>query len=106
MAAITNLTNLTDVTTFYDLIVYDNNITGGLVGLLFIFVLFLILLMISVIKIYPDEFDKSLLAASFPTFGISLILISVGLVNFWYVLTSGLLFSGSALWVWINNRNQ
>ena len=79
---VNNLTNLTNATTFYDLVEYDNQVTNGLMGTMLIIVIFIILLN-TFTKSYPIE--QSLLVSGFLCFGISIFLVAIDLISYLYI---------------------
>lgn len=96
-----NISNLTAGTGLLDLVVYDNQVTGGLLTLGFVIVMFFILLSLSSKNL---EFDKALLFASFGSFIISVLMTSINLLNFSFVFGFGALLALTGLWVYISGR--
>ena len=94
---VTNLTNLTNVQNFFDLVEYTIEVTGGFMGMGFMITLFIILIM-SFMRFY-DGIDQSILAASFLCFGVSIILTSIGLLNFYFIIAFGGMMAIDGFWL-------
>ena len=92
-----NLTELSDVTGIYDLVVFANNSTSELLMGLFVMAIFVIALF--VLKQY--EFDFALLSSSFGAFVISSMLAFIGLLNILYPLAFLAILAFTAFYVFV-----
>ncbi len=93
---VTNLTNLTTAKTFYDIIVFTNQVTNGIVGMMFMLVIFLILLT-QFTKRY--EITEAITASSFLCFVLSIILTSINLLNFSFIIGFGIIFAFGGFYI-------
>lgn len=83
---VTNISNLTKAETFYDIVEYSNQVTDGLLTMLFMIVIFLILFN-QFLKRY--SFEESFLVSSFLCFGLSIMFAAISLLNFWFIIFFG-----------------
>ena len=99
--AITNLTNLTSAQNTYELVKFANDVTLGYLSVLFIISVFIILTIISM-KNY--EFDEALTLSAFISFGISIYLSVIGLINFKFIIFFAVIFSIGGFWIYISKH--
>lgn len=92
---VSNLTNLTGAVNFYDIIVFTNQVTGDLVTMLFMVVIFFILFN-QFIKRY--SFEESFMVSSFLCFGLSIMFAAISLLNFWFIIFFGAFTALSAFY--------
>lgn len=93
---VTNVTDLQSATNFYDIIEYTNDVTEGIMGSMFMVVLFILLIALF-IKRYSIE--ASLAVSSFICFGISLMLVSIGLLSAPFLIFFGTIMGFSSFWL-------
>ena len=90
-----NISGLQNATSFYDVLVYDNYITGQLfMGLFLIALVFIIFMMVK----GREEFEESILIASFAGLVFSIFLKALNLINFLYVLAFIIILAGYAMY--------
>ena len=92
--AITNITNLTGATNFYDIIVFSNQVTNGIMGMMLVVVTFFILL-----SLFTNKYDfaSALMASSFISFVFSILLVSISLLNPFFIFLTGILLAFTVL---------
>ena len=96
-----NISGLQNATSFYDVLVYDNYITGQLfMGLFLIALVFIIFMMVK----GREEFEESILVASFAGLVFSIFLKALNLINFLYVLAFIIILAGSAMYILVVKR--
>jgi len=99
---VTNLSNLTRGNqTFYDIVKYTHDVTNDMMGMMFIVVIFVMLISTFMRR---NDFESSLLVSSFLCFGLSIIMVSIELLNFWFIFMFGAFMAFSALWIRLSNR--
>ena len=100
---VTNISGLQNATSFYDVLVYDNFITGQLfVGLFLIALVFIVFMMVK----GREEFEESILVASFAGLVFSIFLKALNLINFMYVIAFIVLLAGSAMYILVVKRRS
>ena len=80
---VTNLSNLSSAESFYDIVVFTNQVTNNFMGMLFIIIVFVILFSMFIKKY---ELNQSLLVSSFMCFGLSIMLTAIELLEFWFII--------------------
>ncbi len=98
---VTNLTNLTGATDIYSIVVFDNQVTGGIMGMGFIIVIFMMLTM-NFLKGY--DLERSVLASSFLSFMLSIMMTSIGLLNYYFIIAFGVIMAFDGFYVYISSR--
>ena len=91
---VTNLTNLTTSTNFYDIVKFNNDVTSGIFTYMLLLAIFFILLMMFIRQQYSIE--ESFLAAGFLCFAISIFFRAINLISFEVVLILFLITAASA----------
>lgn len=100
--AVTNLTNLTSTQNTYELVIYANQVTNGILFNLFIIVIFIILILISMRRY---EWDEAMTASAFVTFGFSIFFSAFKLLNFKFVIFFGVVAALGAFWLYISGKS-
>ena len=93
---VNNLTNLTGAANFYDIILFTNEVTNGIMGLMLMVVTFFILLSIFTNRY---DFESALMATSLITFILSLFLSSISLINPFFLFLTGGMLAFTVLWM-------
>lgn len=96
-----NLTNLTTVKSFSDILTFTNNITDGVLGIMFMVVL-TIMFLLMFLRRYT--FEESLLAASFLSFVISFFTRAIGFTGFTITISLGIIMCFSGFWVYLSKK--
>ncbi len=98
---VTNLTNLTSAQTFFDILEYDNSVTGGFMTAGFVITIFFIITMLSMRKY---SFEESILLASFFGFVISIGLTAIELLNFVFIIGFATIFVLDGFFVYLSKK--
>lgn len=93
---VTNISGLKNATTFYDILVFTNDVTNGLMSMMFMIVIFVIL---SSMFINRYSFVKTMMVSSFACFGLSIMLVAINLLNFWFIIGFGTMLAMSAFYI-------
>lgn len=102
---VNNLTNLTGTTSFYEIIEFNNSVTDGLFIHLFMVSFFFILFMIFMGKL-NNEIDKALLGCSFLCLLLSITLVAIELLYYYYIFIFGVITGLSVFWVYVNKSKS
>ena len=99
-----NLTNLTTSENLFDIVKYVDNQTNHIVGLMLMVSLLTIILFIHLKRGY--DVVQSLMASSFYCMVICFMLVGIGLLDDWYLLTFGLVMAFSGLGAFLMHRGR
>jgi len=99
---VSNITYLTRGNqTFIDIVEFTNEVTGGLMGMLFIISVFVILILI-LIRRY--EFEEAGIVSSFVCFILAILMDMTTLLNPSFIFIFGLMTAFFAFWIKLTNR--
>jgi len=96
-----NLTTLQNATYVIDIMHYANDITGGVLGTLFLVSIFFILFFTFKLRY---DFDDTLTSAAFLTSVISLFLYLAGLINIWIMIVFVVITLACILYLYIGKQ--
>ena len=99
---VTNLSNLTSAETVFEIVEYVNGVTDGSFASLFILAFFIVVTMIVSKKV--ASFEEAILIGSFAGFVISIFLVALELLNFYYIISFGVIMAFDAFWIYFKNK--
>jgi 4-amino-4-deoxy-L-arabinose transferase-like glycosyltransferase len=96
----TNITNITNIDNLYDVAEFTNSATGGIFWAALMTCIFIILVM----NLRQFGIDKAVASASFACLMMSILLLSIGLINIIAPIIFGMALAGTLFYIRWSNR--